>query len=264
MVATLVATPYLFFPAVSGDVVNVVVFLALVVTVFVTVEYTAKAPSILEFRDAPPFNRLRFLTLFAIFVTLAALLHEGPQASTLSQLVAALGARAGELMDFPGSPIMLAEHMLPPDAPAELAAEVRIAAGVSGLFSLIMLAVFWVCIRFGSWPAREGGFNIWINMPTFDPMAGGDVVTRLRRDAVLNVLLGLILPLLIPPAVHYAAAGGQVNGLSEPRFLIWTMTAWAFLPAMLIMRGMAILRVARMIEAQRARAAVPDKALQPA
>jgi hypothetical protein len=101
-------------------------------------------------------------------------------------------------------------------------------------------------------------------MPTFDPMAGGDVVTRLRRDAVLNVLLGLILPLLIPPAVHYAAAGGQVNGLSEPRFLIWTMTAWAFLPAMLIMRGMAILRVARMIEAQRARAAVPDKALQPA
>jgi hypothetical protein len=264
MVAALVAAPCLLLPAATGDLIDVVVFLALVAGVFTSVEYIASAPSILEFRDAPPFNRLRFITLLAIFATLATLQHDGSQVSTLSQLVAALASRASELVDFPGSPVRMAMVMLPPDASAELAADVRIAAGVSSILSVAMLVIFWGCIRFGNWPAREGGFNIWINMPTFDPMAGGDIVPRLRRDAFVNVVLAILLPLLIPPAVQYAAGSGRGFSLSDPHLLIWTMTAWAFLPAMRLMRGMAILRVARMIEAQRARAAVPDKALQPA
>jgi hypothetical protein len=264
LVATLVATPYLLLPASTVDMIDVVFFLAVVAAIFTLVEYTAAAPSIVEFRDAPPFNRLRFFTLFVILAAIATMQHDGAQTSTLSRLVAALGTKAAELVDFPYSPVRLAGLMLPQDASPQLAADLRNAAGVSHILSLGMLLIFGFCIRFGGWPAREGGFNIWINLPTFDPMAGGDIVLRFRRDAQVNLVLGFLLPFIIPPVVQYAAARSESVSLSDPHILIWMTTAWAFLPAMVLMRGLALFRVARMIEAQRARAAGLDKALQPA
>ena len=264
LVAALVAAPYV---ALSGTVTgtdDVVMFLAVVAAVFTVVEYTAAAPSILEFRDAPPFNRLRFVALFAILAALVTLQHSEPGASTLTRLVTVLGARASELIDFPFSPVRLAVLMLPPDATPVLVADVRNAAGVSYILSLGMLAAFWYCIRFADWPAREGGFNIWINMPTFDPMAGGDVVARLKRDGHVNLVLGFLLPFFIPVVVKLVAADSELVSLTDPLVLIWTMTAWAYLPAILLMRGMALLRIARMVEAQRARNQAADQVLQPA
>jgi hypothetical protein len=135
---------------------------------------------------------------------------------------------------------------------------------MSYLMSLLMLATFWLTVRLGGWPAREGGFNIWVNMPTFDPMAGGDIVERLQRDAQFNLVLGFLLPFIIPAVVKLASDTFDPVSLTDPHTLIWTMSAWAFLPASLLMRGIALLRVARMIAAQRARALGGDKGLQPA
>ncbi len=264
LVAALVAAPYV---ALSGTLIgtgDVVVFLALVAAVFTVVEYSAVAPSILEFRDAPPFNRLRFVALFAILAALVTLQHGETGASTMTRLVTVLGARASELIDFPFSPVRLAVLMLPPDATPDLVADVRNAAGVSYILSLGMLAAFWYCIRVTGWPAREGGFNIWINMPTFDPIAGGDIVARLKRDGHINLVLGFLLPFIIPVVVKLVAADSEMVSLTDPQVLIWTMTAWAYLPAILLMRGMALLRIARMVEAQRARNQATDRALQPA
>ena len=264
LVATLIATPYLLHPADSSDVTDVVVFLALAAAAFTLLEYTAVAPSILEFRDAPPFNRIRFVALFSIVAALVTLHSAGNEASTLSRLVSVLGVRASELIEFPFSPVRLAVLMLPPAASPDLVADVRNAAGVSYLLSLLMLLSFWLCIRLTGWPVRAGGFNIWVNMPTFDPMAGGDIVGRLKRDAQLNVVLGFTLPFLIPLLVKYAMADSEMVSLTDPHVLIWTMTAWAYLPAILLMRGLALLRIARMVEAQRARNLDTDRALQPA
>jgi hypothetical protein len=264
LVTGLVAAPYV---ALSGTVTgtgDVVVFLALAAAVFTVVEYGAVAPSILEFRDAPPFNRLRFVALFAILATLVTLQHDETGASTLTRLVTVLGARASELIDFPFSPVRLAVLMLPPDATPDLVTDVRNAAGVSYILSLGMLAAFWYCIRVTGWPAREGGFNIWINMPTFDPMAGGDIVVRLKRDGHVNLVLGFLLPFIIPVVVKLVASDSEMVSLTDPQVLIWTMTAWAYLPAILLMRGMALLRIARMVEAQRARNQATDRAFQPA
>ncbi len=49
--------------------------------------------------------------------------------------------------------------------------------------------------------------------------------------------------------------------------MIWTITAWAFLPASLFMRGIAMQRVADMIKEQRARHVArqsEEEVLQPA
>jgi hypothetical protein len=47
-----------------------------------------------------------------------------------------------------------------------------------------------------------------------------------------------------------AAMGTAIN-LDNPQTLIWTVSAWAFLPASILMRGVALSRVAQMIEVQR-------------
>ena len=62
----------------------------------------------------------------------------------------------------------------------------------------ITLSIFVVLLKFYNWPSRSGAFNVWVNLPTFDPTAGGDVVDRLDRDARINIALGFLLPFLIP------------------------------------------------------------------
>jgi hypothetical protein len=125
---------------------------------------------------------------------------------------------------------------------------------MSYLISLLSLAWFLVTVRMRNWPTSHGSFNVWINLPTFDPTAGKDVVQRLDRDARVNIALGFLLPFLMPAAVNAASVlFGEIT-LSNPQTLIWTVTAWAFLPASLFMRGIAMGRVARMIAAKREKA----------
>ncbi|MEL6418896.1 MAG: hypothetical protein AAFQ55_09775, partial [Pseudomonadota bacterium] len=58
----------------------------------------------------------------------------------------------------------------------------------------------------------------------------------------------------IPAVVKAAADLINPISLENPQTLIWTMSAWAFLPASMIMRGIAMQRIAEMIEDQRRRA----------
>jgi hypothetical protein len=112
-----------------------------------------------------------------------------------------------------------------------------------------------VSLRALGWPSRLTSFNVWINLPTFDPTSGGDVVQRLRRDARFNIILGILLPFFIPAAFRLTSLSFQPVSLESPQTLIWLMTAWAFLPASLLMRGVAMGRIAGMIADKRRRSA---------
>jgi len=89
-------------------------------------------------------------------------------------------------------------------------------------------------------------------------------VSRLQRDGRINVVLGVLLPFFTPAVVK--ATSDLVNPimLDNPQTLIWTMSAWAFLPASMIMRGMAMLRVSDLIEEKRRRAYANAEAVQTA
>ena len=52
--------------------------------------------------------------------------------------------------------------------------------------------------------------------------------------------------------------------LDNPQTMIWIVAAWAFLPASLLMRGLALGRIAELIERKRQSTARAAKALQPA
>ena len=99
-----------------------------------------------------------------------------------------------------------------------------------------------------NWPIRKGAFNFWVNLPLFDPTAGGDVLRRLKRDAHVNIALGFLLPFVIPAVMELASEMIDPLSLANAQTMIWTMSAWAFLPASLIMRGVALGRIAGLIE----------------
>jgi hypothetical protein len=265
LVVLLIICPSILLPNTSADTTQIVALIALIAALFTIVEYNSSYPSLVEFRDAAPFNRIRFIALGATVFILAVILRGADDQTTLALFFNALGAEIAMVLDFPYSPVRLMVLMLPPDADADLVSSVRVAAGLSYLISLLSLAWFILHVRLTGWPIRPQGFNVWTNLPTFDPTSGGDVVDRLNRDGQVNLVLGFLLPFLIPAVVKLASDMLDPISLSDPHTLIWTVTAWAFLPASLLMRGVALGRVAQMIAAQRKRAyGVTAKVPQPA
>ena len=119
------------------------------------------------------------------------------------------------------------------------------------LISLLTLSIFVLSLRVYGWPARSGSFNVWVNLPTFDPTAGGDVVERLERDARFNIAAGFLLPFLTPVLMRSASDLFGSVSLDNPQSMIWVISAWAFLPTSLFMRGIAMGRIAAMIEGKR-------------
>jgi hypothetical protein len=254
LVATLIMTPALILPGLGADSTQIVLLVALLAAVMTFVEYNSVFPSIVEFRDAAPFNRLRFTTLFAIIFLLSAIVKGMSDPTLLTAALTSIGTVVGEAMDFPYSPVRMVVLMLPADSSYETVAFVRMAAGLSYLISLIAMTAFLVLVRIMNWPARSGAFNVWVNLPLFDPTAGGDVLERLQRDSRINIALGFLLPFAVPAMVKLAADLVDPVSLQNPQTLIWTIAAWAFLPASIIMRGIAMGKIADMIEEKRKRA----------
>ncbi|EET48777.1 hypothetical protein [Thalassobium sp. R2A62] len=267
LVVLLVAMPSLLLPFASSDTTQTVTLVAIFAAAFTLFEYGSTYPSLVEFRDAPPFNRIRYLALFTTVLLLTLIARGAVDPTKMTMLLSAIGTLIGQSIDFPYSPVRLVVLMMPSDTDAALVGQIRTAAGLSYLISLISLAVFLICLRLGGWPNRGSTFNVWVNLPTFDPTAGSDVVERLNRDGRVNIILGFLLPFIIPTFMKLAADLFDPITLGNSQTMIWTMTAWAFLPASLFMRGIAMGRVAQMISDKRRQtyaAAKRDGALVPA
>lgn len=253
LVALLIAMPSLLLPGVTNDTAEIVTLVAVFAAVLTTVEYASSYPSIVEFRDAPPFNRIRFLSLFLSIVLVSVLCRAETYPNAFAVFVQAMGTLVGQLIDFPVSPVRLMVNLLGQGAgPAEVELA-RSAAGLAYLISLMSLLAFLIVMRFAGWPRGIKGFNVWVNLPTFDPAAGADVVDRLRRDAWVNVGLGLVLPFVVPLAIRVGSSLFEPLNFGSYHTLIWMMAAWAFLPASLFMRGIAMAKIADMIAERRRR-----------
>jgi hypothetical protein len=261
LVMLLIATPALLLPGVSTDTAQVIVFIGLFAAVLTVFEYNAAYPCLYEFRDAPPFNRIRFISLLITVFLLSLILKGEVHPTLLTDLTRAIGSLVGQAIDVPYSPVRLVVLMLPESAPVSQLDLLRALAGLAYLTSLVSLAVFYIALRLQGWPLQNGSFNVWVNLPTFDPTSGGDVVTRLRRDSHVNISLGILLPFLMPAVVASASSLFGSVSLTNPQTMIWTVAAWAFLPASLLMRGIAMGRIAGMIADKRRQTTLDDSGL---
>lgn len=130
LVVLMIAIPSLLLPGTSSDTAQIVVLMAFVAAGFTIIEYAAKSPSLVEFRDAPPFNRIRFFALLLTVLTLTLILRGQYAPNTMTRLAETAGSAIANTIDFPYSPVRLLVLMLPENAPANLIAEVRVAAGI--------------------------------------------------------------------------------------------------------------------------------------
>ncbi|MEZ5686302.1 MAG: hypothetical protein R3D78_10615 [Paracoccaceae bacterium] len=258
MVMVVIAIPSVMLPGIGADTAQIVALVALFAGALTFFEYASVYPGLIEFRDAPPFNRIRFVSLALTVWLLSAVVLAQHEVTTLTRFVDVLGGSVARSVDIPYSPVRLLLFMLPPESDPAHIDQARTAAGIAYLISLISLAYFALILRTLGWPHSMGGFNVWVNLPTFDPTAGGDVVDRLRRDGWFNIALGFLLPFVIPVVLKAISGSFAPVTLINSHTMIWTVTAWAFLPASLFMRGIAMGRIASMIEEKRRHSEVSE------
>ena len=146
-VVLLIALPSVMLPATIAGGSEIVSFIAIAAAILTFIEYKSDYPSLIEFRFAPPFNRIRFGSLFFTVLVLSIICSGKYHATPVTEFTAAIGQLIAASIDFPFSPVRLVVGMLPADSPAEIVTAVRTAAGISYLTSLLSLAVFW--LRFG-------------------------------------------------------------------------------------------------------------------
>jgi hypothetical protein len=251
LVMVLIVLPSVILPDIGTDTKQIVALMALFAGSLVFVEYNAVYPSLVEFRDGAPFNRIRYLMLLATVLCLSVIVADRDDPTAMSGLVHAMGVVVGDALDFPYSPVRLTTYMLADTATEQQIADVRITAGTAYLISLVSLAVFVIVLKIAGWPSTKTAFNVWVNLPTFEPTAGGDVVDRLERDARVNLGVGFLLPFVVPALIAVFSSGLPSTVVASPQTLIWSIAAWSFLPASLLMRGVAMARVADMIRTKR-------------
>jgi hypothetical protein len=262
LVVALIALPSVLMVEVSSDTKQLVTLAALLAGMLTFAEYNAIYPSLIEFRDAAPFNRLRYGMILTSVAALSLVAGDVDLPPFVIENAAALGLRVGAAMDFPFSPVRLLTQLVLSDATEVQLNTLRAAAGLAYIISLSWLALFSIIVRIGGWPNSNRPLNVWVNLPMFDPTAGPDVVTRLSRDGRVNVLLGFLLPFLVPVIGKLVFGDPDVFLMLSPHSLIWIITLWAFFPASLVLRGVALLRIAELIVQSRAAHAAPKQQKQ--
>ncbi len=251
LVALLIAMPSMILPGVGAGAQDISMVFALIGAALTMFEYGSTHPGLVEFRFAPPFNRIRFISLFLTVLLLAMMFRGEVGGNEMTRTVREIGSLIGNAMDFPFSPVRILTTLLTNDGTSANTDLIRSAAGISYVVSLVSLAVFVVFMRLLTWPLGHGSFNMWVNLPTFDPASGFDVEDRLTRDARVNVIFGFTLPFLLPLVAQVSSAYYDFSALESSQTLIWMVAVWAFLPASLFMRGIAMGKIARLIRRKR-------------
>lgn len=259
LVAAFVLMPAILLPGISQDVAQAATLIALISAAVVIAEYAAAYPGLIEFRDAKPYNRLRFGMLVVVVLTLAVL--QRGVAMNDTGMIGTLAVWLASVFDFGFSPVRMLVMSLPQGLPVDHLFNVMASAALAFVMCFLGLLVFIGAMLMGYWPAKGSSFNVWINLPNFDPTKGVDVVQRLERDAQINVLLGVVLPFSLPVLLHLSSLLVQPITFEVGLTLVWGVAFWAFIPFSLIMRGIAMYRVAQLIRAQRRRIAEDEAAV---
>jgi len=275
LVFFVIATPSLVFGDTSrGDVEGVMLF-GLIAALFVVFEYSARHPAIIEFRDAPPYNRLRILALFSMLFLLSLVSADPVHLQQFNGPEGAVSTMVNRAHHWGGVMFDIGLSHLSPDyllqrlfgaAPLSVQAmdHVRIMAALALTIALGTLFIFALFIRFSKWPGRGMSINMWVNLPMFDPTVGSDVTHRLKCDTRRNIIWGLGLPLILPPVLGAVFSQTGSTLAYDGQGAVWVVTLWAFLPMCLLIRAMALLRLRYMIRSYQKRiiaALTPDERL---
>lgn len=251
MVMAVIAAPAFLLPGASRTGQEISLIMGGIVALFTLFEYASVQPGLVDFRYAPPYNRFRFFSFAAILIALVFLCRATVGADEFSDALLALVDTLVSLVSFPMSPLNLATNLLAEGGEAGFVELIQRAGALSLFMSLVALVFFTLFIWVLRWPAERQSFNLWINLPSFDPTVGKDISWRLRRSGLANVFIGLALPYAVLAIVSRSGGWFEPSALANYQPLIWGCLLWAFLPVVIIIRGMAMLKIAWLIDKAR-------------
>jgi len=191
---------------------------------------------------------IRGLLVLAVVALPAFLLPNASQAAQEISLIIGGIAGAFTLFEYASShPI----EMIGEDSSETFRSLLGRAAAVSFVISFASFLFFALTLWLFKWPVGRDNFNLWINLPTFEPTSGRDVERRLFRDGTANLLFGIGLPFVIPVIASRSGGWFDPSVLQNYQPLIWGAALWAFLPASLIIRGAALIKVGWLVKRAR-------------
>ncbi len=253
LVIVVIAAPALLLPNVSDASLEISLIVAGVAAAFTLFEYASTHPGLIDFRFAPPYNRVRFVAFATQIFVLVFLCRafDNANADTFSTSLVALSDQAIAVLDFPLSPVNMAAAMIGVGENSDFVLQLQRAAAVSFLVTFCSLVAFALILWFFRWPVGRRDFNLWINLPTFEPGYGRDVERRLYRDGITNLLAGVAFLYLLPVLLSRATGWFDPSVLNNYQPLVWGVTLWAFFSGSLVIRGAAILKVSYLVKRSR-------------
>jgi hypothetical protein len=219
-----------------------------IIGMFTFFEYGSTTPGFVDFRYAPPYNRFRAFTIAMQVVTIT-LVCRAVELGLSDSMLVNWAQQAAQMLDFKYSPVSMAIDNILSDSRFSDTTAILLVYSITTSFvvgvgmTLGLSTLLWV---FG-WPRDRENFNLWANLPTFQPSDGAAIPKRLRRDAYFNIILGVVLIYALPFIPKYGFDWLTVDIFENNQALLWATTLWVFIATSLIARASAMLKIARIL-----------------
>ncbi len=251
LVVVVISAPAFLLPGVSVASQEISLIVGGIAAAFTLFEYASTHPGLIDFRFAPPYNRVRFTAFAAQVLSLVFLCRATEGVDAFSQDLLDLADQGIALLNFSLSPVNIAASMIAVGESDEFVTLIKRAAALSFLITFVSLVFFALLLWLFRWPVGRRDFNLWVNLPTFEPGYGRDVERRLHRDGMINIFIGLGFLYLLPVMISRASGWFDPSVLLNYQPLVWGATLWAFVAGSLVIRGAAILKVAWLVRRTR-------------
>ncbi len=242
-VAILVMLPAFLLAGTTQSALEFTRILATIAAVFVIYEYGFSSPSVIEFRFAAPYNRVRFLLLLALVLTPTYLISNQIDGHAQNGLITDIASNGFALMDFAYSPVAIVANTLAGDNHA-LREIIGQAIMLNTIICLSFTLAFCISVFLKFWHFGGDDFNMWLNMPTYKSYDIQSLQSRLINSSFSSLLIACLIPLFGPTVADIILSKASQGNAITPITITWIITLWTYLPAMFLMRAVALAKIA--------------------
>ena len=247
LVVIVFITPAMLLPDISRTSQELALIIGIIFGGFTLFEYVSESPGFVDFRFAPPYNRLRIALLASQLIIVSILMRALESGADMFPIINGWAERAVDATHIPFGPVDIAMRAM--DTASNPVVQFVFAYSFAHTLLGTLLIIF--ILLFFRWPVDRASFNLWVNLPAFQPMEHLQAERRLRRDALFNILFGIALFYLMPPGLDAGLKLLGQNIILYEQPLVWMAAAWTFIPASMLIRGAAILKIVRIMRIAR-------------